>query len=215
MTATIASILAAAALIWGPWAQVNPGTGRIQAIDARHAPVVELHHLRTQARHSLRLFDDQGRLRADALAQLRAFLTDPRSKIDHPFHWRLATLLVPVAAHFPGLPIEVVSGYRHHNKHHSKSKHTRGRALDFRVEGIDRRVLFELVRHSFDGVGVGYYPNSTFIHLDVRDRNTIWVDYSGPGKTPCYSRTPHQDLADGTAQRLSDSQARAAGCRPP
>lgn len=150
-----------------------------------------------------------------ALGELRKFLTDPRSKIDHPIHWRLATLLVAVASHFPGRTLEVVSGYRHHNKHHSRSKHTRGRAIDFRVEGVDRRVLFELVRHSFDGVGVGYYPNSTFIHLDVRERNTIWVDYSGPGKTPCYSRTPHQDLTDGTAEALNDPQARAAGCRPP
>jgi hypothetical protein len=33
-------------------------------------------------------------------------------------------------------------------------------------------------------VGVGYYPNSSFVHLDVRETNTYWVDYAGPGEAP-------------------------------
>ena len=35
-------------------------------------------------------------------------------------------------------------------------------------------------------VGVGYYPNSTFVHLDVRSTKAIWVDLSGPGEPPRY-----------------------------
>jgi uncharacterized protein YcbK (DUF882 family) len=161
------------------------------------------------------LFDADGRLRLSALEELREFLTDPRSKVDHPIHWRLATLLVAIAAHYPGRTLEVVSGYRHHNRHHNDSKHTRGHAIDFRVVGVGNRELFELLRHSFADVGVGYYPNSTFVHLDVRGRSTIWVDYSGPGQTPCYSRTPARDLASGAAELLDYASAQAQGCRAP
>ena len=42
---------------------------------------------------------------------------------------------------------------------------------------------------SHDGVGVGYYPNSGFIHLDVRERWTYWVDESGRGEPPRYVET--------------------------
>lgn len=31
-------------------------------------------------------------------------------------------------------------------------------------------------------VGVGYYPTSHFVHLDVRSRSYFWMDRSGPGR---------------------------------
>jgi hypothetical protein len=31
---------------------------------------------------------------------------------------------------------------------------------------------------------VGYYPNSSFLHLDVRGYNSYWIDYAGPGEAP-------------------------------
>ena len=188
---------------------------RIEPISPREAAPVPFFHLRTRARFEMVLFDADGRLRGDALEELRDFLTDPRSKIDHPIHWRLAALLVAIAAHYPGRTLEVVSGYRHTNRHHKDSRHTRGHAIDFRVHGVRNRELFELLRASFVDVGVGYYPNSTFVHLDVRDRSAMWVDYSGPGQTPCYSRAAARDLASGAADRLDYASAKAAGCRAP
>jgi hypothetical protein len=41
-------------------------------------------------------------------------------------------------------------------------------------------------------VGVGYYPNSTHVHLDVREASAYWVDEAGPGEPP---RTPGHDVA--------------------
>jgi hypothetical protein len=29
-------------------------------------------------------------------------------------------------------------------------------------------------------VGVGVYPTSQFVHVDIRPRSYFWVDYSGP-----------------------------------
>jgi len=37
-------------------------------------------------------------------------------------------------------------------------------------------------------VGVGYYPNSVFIHLDSRDRDGYWIDYSRPGEKAIYGK---------------------------
>lgn len=187
----------------------------IEPVDARRAPTVRLLRVATGKRYTLDLFDDDGHLREQALTDLRGFLSDRRRKIDHPIHWRLATLLVAVAAHFPDAELQVVSGYRHVNRHHKKSRHTRGHAIDFRVTGVDNRELFDLLRRSFAGIGVGYYPNSTFVHLDVRPDDALWVDYSGVGQTPCYSRKPRVDLRSGQAERLSYDQAIAAGCRHP
>ncbi len=187
------------------------GPQRIAAVDPRRAPPLRL--LRRGKLHEIRLFDAAGRLRHDALAALRVLMTDPSSGVDHPTHWRLATLLVAIAAHFPGATIEVVSGYRHVSRHADRSNHTRGRAVDLRVEGVGNRRLFELLRASFADIGVGYYPNGTFVHLDVRDAATIWVDYSGAGQTPCYSRNPQADLRSGVVERTTYDAAVAAGCR--
>jgi uncharacterized protein YcbK (DUF882 family) len=197
---------------------VTPGTGdRIRPVDPRTAPALHLRLARAKTEHEIALFDKGGNLRHDALAELRTILFDPKTGIDHPIHWRLATLLVAVQAHFPDSTIEVVSGYRNVSRHTDRSNHTRGRAIDMRVlvdgKRVDKRRLFELLRASFSEVGVGYYPNGTFVHLDVRDKATIWVDYSGAGEVPCYSRSPTKDLADGTAERTSYAQAIASGCR--
>jgi hypothetical protein len=39
-------------------------------------------------------------------------------------------------------------------------------------------------------VGVGYYPNSSFVHLDVRKQSAYWVDHAGPGQPPSYLPRP-------------------------
>jgi uncharacterized protein YcbK (DUF882 family) len=184
---------------------------RIAAIAPHEAP--PLHIVRRSKRHDIVMFDEDGNLRHDALAELRVLMTDPKSGVDHPTHWRLATLLVAVQAHFPDSTIEIVSGYRNVSRHVDRSNHTRGRAADIRVSGVANRRLFDILRRSFADVGVGYYPNGTFVHFDVRDKATIWVDYSGADQIPCYSRTPGKDISDGTAERTSYEAAIAAGCR--
>jgi hypothetical protein len=78
----------------------------------------------------------------------------------------------------------------------------KGLACDFRVEGVKTAELRDYLRHTFDKVGVGYYPNSSFVHLDVRkDRSAFWIDYSGPGERAVYSPSPDQDLRSGRADR--------------
>lgn len=93
----------------------------------------------------------------------------------------LLPLLARLSEHFPDRAIEIVSGYRPNAR--EGSRHRFGRALDLRVAGVP----IDEVRAYLDGeprTGVGLYPTSGFVHLDVRSESVRWVDDSGPGEAP-------------------------------
>ncbi len=97
---------------------------------------------------------------------------------------RLISLVTKTSDTFGGRPIQVVSGYRAEGAS-AGSRHRRGQAIDFSIVGVPNAALRDYLK-TFSKVGVGYYPNSSFVHLDVRERWTYWVDYSGPGQAPRY-----------------------------
>ena len=118
--------------------------------------------------------------------------TDAPSSIDHDdpdfvapeirrLHAGLLPLLARLADHFPARAIEIVSGYRPGAR--EGSRHRFGRALDLRVEGV----AIDDVRAFLDAepnTGLGLYPTSGFVHLDVRSERVRWIDESGPGEAP-------------------------------
>jgi LysM repeat protein len=130
---------------------------------------------------------------------------------------RLIRLLAKVSSHFGSRPIRIVSGYRTRS-FFEDSRHKSSRAVDFSIPGIDNVTLREYLR-TLTSVGVGYYPNSSFVHLDVRDANTYWVDYAGPGEAP--RKTNHRDHdhdqeAEGDLQDPEVSEGdRPAEAEPP
>jgi LysM repeat protein len=95
---------------------------------------------------------------------------------------RLLRLLVRVSDTFGGRTIRVVSGYRT-SSYFADSRHKHSAAIDFSISGVPNAVVREYLL-MFDDVGVGYYPNSSFVHMDVRDGAMQWVDYAGPGEAP-------------------------------
>jgi LysM repeat protein len=99
---------------------------------------------------------------------------------------RLCQLIAKVSDAFGGRPLRVVSGFRLES-YSASSHHRRSEALDFAIPGVPNHALRDYLL-SLGNVGVGYYPNSSFVHLDVRARHTYWVDYSGPGEPPRYRR---------------------------
>lgn len=113
---------------------------------------------------------------------------------------RLAALVAEVSDHFGGRPLHVVSGYRPYTpaQYTPHSNHNLGRAMDFSVEGIPNTTLRDYCR-TFRNAGVGFYPNSTFVHLDVRAGKAYWVDYSRPGEAPHYDSPGAQKTADESA----------------
>jgi len=101
---------------------------------------------------------------------------------------RLVSVLTQFSDHFGGRPLEIVSGFRPHTpgQHTTHSNHNLGKALDFAIRGVSNQALRDFC-HTLRDVGCGYYPNSSFIHVDVRAGSARWVDESGPGEPPRYS----------------------------
>jgi uncharacterized protein YcbK (DUF882 family) len=166
----------------------------------KNAPVV-LYQINRRETMALRLRDGKGRPVKGVQRRFDHFLRCHYTNVEHKMDPRLMKLLFQTGHHWPGRRLEVVSGYRHpdvaKNPH---SPHMKGLACDFRVEGVKTAELRDYLRHNFEKVGVGYYPNSSFVHLDVRkDRSAFWIDYSGPGERAVYSATPDQDLKNGRA----------------
>jgi uncharacterized protein YcbK (DUF882 family) len=110
-------------------------------------------------------------------AFLRCWFTDDSSDIPD----ELVGRVLEAAHHFGAQQVQIISGFRHpkYNKMlrkkgrevAEKSQHTLGHAVDFRLVGVPTDQLRAFVRGQHDG-GVGYYPFSGFIHIDIgRKRN--------------------------------------------
>ena len=97
---------------------------------------------------------------------------------EHPVDPRTLGLVYRIQVHFAVPEIRVVSGYRV-PKPGSHSNHGKGRAMDLVVPGVADEEVARFARE-LGFVGVGVYPTSQFVHVDVRPRSYFWIDYSGP-----------------------------------
>jgi uncharacterized protein YcbK (DUF882 family) len=164
-------------------------------------PPVVLFTVNHKETFSLRLRDAQGKSIKGNQRRFDRFLRCHHTEKKHAMNPRLMKLLYQAGRHWPGRRVEIVSGYRNPTvAKNPRSPHMKGLACDFRVDGVKAAELRDYLRKTFDKVGVGYYPNSTFVHLDVRkDRSAFWIDYSGPGERSVYSENPGEDLRTGRA----------------
>jgi hypothetical protein len=81
--------------------------------------------------------------------------------------------------------VELVSGYRPKS---TGSYHSTGRALDFKLEGVKNEDVVAFCK-TLPDTGCGYYPNSSFVHVDAREHgagHVSWIDISRPGEAPHY-----------------------------
>src|SRR5581483_9092450 len=115
---------------------------------------------------------------APALDQLNHFLRDHRTGEVHRYDPRVfdvvADLLDAVAR--PGAEINIICGYRtpwsnqflrtHTSGVAEHSLHMQAEAIDIRLPGISTLALRNAALKLQRG-GVGYYPQSGFIHVDV------------------------------------------------
>jgi len=76
----------------------------------------------------------------------------------------------------PSKPMYIISGYRSPKTNAAlrngssgvakKSLHMQGRAIDLRIPGVSHKELHRAALELKSG-GVGYYPNSGFVHIDT------------------------------------------------
>jgi uncharacterized protein YcbK (DUF882 family) len=190
--------------------------GDESSADARHDGAherVTLHRVQTDEELTVRLLDDDGDVRTSARREVSRLLRHGPTGRQLSVSADLLRLLQRVADHWPGHTIRVQSGVRPLVRRPGKSpgNHMLGRALDFSLEGVSNEDLRDFCR-TLPHAGVGYYPNSTFVHLDTRDRAWYWVDISGPGEA---AHDVDPDTLEETDQERSEDGAEEAPVGPP
>lgn len=112
-----------------------------------------------------------------SLRQISYILRDLRSDEVHDIDIRLLDLLFSVRKEIEtNEPFHVISGYRsartnaflraHSTGVAENSLHLVGQAIDIRLPGRETRIL-QKAAIALKGGGVGYYPKSDFVHLDI------------------------------------------------
>jgi hypothetical protein len=119
---------------------------------------------------------DDGGFDAHALALAARVFTPAATQKPHPVAPHLLDLVYQAMRHFNAPLVRLISGYRHDRP---GSRHTQGRAIDMVLPGVTNDELVEFVR-KFGFCGVGIYPKSGFVHLDVRESSFFWLDESLP-----------------------------------
>ena len=120
----------------------------------------------------------EGKYQADALAEVNHILRDWRVDEIFPIKTDLLDLLFDLQNNLHNnRSIEIISAYRSPSTNHAlrkvsnggvakKSLHMQGMAIDIRIPGCKlsdvRRTAIAMRRG-----GVGYYPNSGFVHVDI------------------------------------------------
>jgi uncharacterized protein YcbK (DUF882 family) len=117
-----------------------------------------------------------GELEPEGYRRLRHLMRCQRTTAETPIDPRLIDLLYRISQR-TGQKIMLVSGFRAPMfSLATLSFHTRGMAADIRIPGMTPLMVRELAM-SMGVRGIGYYPVSGFVHVDVRDQFTTWTDY--------------------------------------
>jgi uncharacterized protein YcbK (DUF882 family) len=149
-------------------------------LDEHGRPKLVLVSLNTGDRAELQAASDAGGFAASDLDRAAFVLREPSSGNEHPIEPRVVDLAYRIQTHFDAQEIRVISAYRTPHVRNA-SNHGRGRAIDMVVPGVSDADVAEFARE-LGFVGVGIYPTSGFVHVDVRDRSYFWVDASAPGR---------------------------------
>lgn len=188
---------------------VSTDPTKAYAARAKTPGVIHATRLLTNESFTIRVSDRRGRQSPTALKQFEKMLRAANGTT-HPIDPRLIALAAIVSNHFGSRKLEYISGFRPYSptQYTPHSNHNLGRAMDFRVEGVPNEVLRDYCR-TLKNVGVGYYPNSTFVHLDVRTSPAYWIDYSRPGEPPRYN-SPNVEADEGTSDVGNEMKAAPA-----
>jgi uncharacterized protein YcbK (DUF882 family) len=186
----------------------TPARGQKIARDADGRPLLVLHAMYVRETVALPAMTDDGGFAARDLDRAAHALRDPKTGNEYPIEPRTLDVLYRIQRHFQATEIRVMSAYRTPNEHSSQGLHGRGRAVDFVVPGAADQDVARFAR-GIGFVGVGIYPDGSFVHVDVRERSYFWIDRSGPGH-----RSRERGMLLDVAQR-SDAAALTRGERPP
>lgn len=194
------------------WHTATPG--KKAPVDERGRPLLAITALNTGEHVEIPAADEHGGFAGHDIDRVGHLFREPSSGSEHPIEPRLLDVLYRIQRKFGAPEIRLVSGFRPGKSapikgpvHPTGSNHSAGRAADIIVPGARDEDVAKFARE-IGFVGVGIYPVSGFVHVDVRGQSYFWVDKSGPGRRN-RERGVLSDLA-----KKSDAHASAHGERP-
>jgi uncharacterized protein YcbK (DUF882 family) len=150
---------------------------------------VQLYSIALQEEADLEIFNDDGSYDVDELHEVDRILRCKRTDAEKPIEPRLIAILSHIYDHF-GKRIDIVSGYRNQRK--QTSFHFKGSASDIRIEGVSPKKIVQFASTlDVGGMGIGLYPRSRFVHIDVRPLPSYrWIDNARPSPNSPDKRPP-------------------------
>ena len=148
----------------------------VKRLAARLVRRAHVHNLHTGEELNTVYYAD-GHYMPDALAQARRVLRDWRNNEEHVMDAHLFDVLHAISDRVKAKgPFQILSGYRskatnamlhsHSEQVAQHSQHMLGKALDIVLPGVDLTHLRQAAL-SLKAGGVGFYPKSGFVHVDV------------------------------------------------
>jgi len=155
--------------------------GLVHLADLRHRPAaidkkITVFNMHTHERETVTFFSGHSYV-DDELAVLNKLMRDHRTGEHVEMDRRLITLLYDLHEKTGSkTEIHILSGYRSEKTNErlrkttdgvaKKSYHMKGQALDIKIPDVRLSRLHKAARSARKG-GVGYYPDSGFIHIDT------------------------------------------------
>ena len=155
-------------------------------IEARHALNTEVSFINANTKETATIVVGlDGSLSEHEQQKANEFFRCRRTNKKHDINSELLAKLADLSRRFDGRPISLVSGYRAAPYSSKTSRHRHGRAADIRIEGVSTKKVRDYLwlRHG-EEVGVGYYKQQQFVHLDHRPdhKPTSWTQYREDGQ---------------------------------
>ena len=154
-----------------------------------------------------------GEVDPSGYVRLRHLMRCLRTTAETPIDPRLIDLLFRISQR-TGQKIVLVSGFRAPMFSQAQlSYHTRGMAADIRIPGMTPMMVRDMAE-SMGVHGLGYYPVSGFVHVDVRDQSSRWTDYSSKsadGEGTEHGPSHGEDVHSGGAEAPSGAGAAPGG----
>lgn len=138
--------------------------------------VISMNNLHTGERLESCYFDGKNYV-GDEMARLSKLCRDFRRNEIHPMDKNLFDQITQIQ-NILGIQkeVQIISGYRSPATNEAlrsnssgvakKSYHMLGKAIDFRIDGVNLKELRDIAK-SLKAGGVGYYARSNFIHIDT------------------------------------------------
>jgi uncharacterized protein YcbK (DUF882 family) len=131
------------------------------------------------------IYKPDGSFDEAALAQLDYAFRCRRTNEARAVNPHLYEILSIISDNYGKQRLELVSGFRLAER--DSSRHFHASAMDIRIPGTSPRELYDFAQTlDLGGMGIGIYPNSGFVHVDLRapgEPSYRWTDYSGSGSS--------------------------------